>query len=122
MTAPTCQTDGYAPVSCHPIIRMVNFPDQRFRHVFLDIIIRLSVFPDNYSKHSGRWQAAEALTDVEFFTVLFHKPISLGSISFAKNVTVSFRTGSPSEAPRFLFSVLTSPSYCHIGGPVDILL
>ena len=34
------------------------FPDQRFCQVFLDIIIRLSVFSGSCNKHPGRCQAA----------------------------------------------------------------
>ncbi len=77
MTAPACQIDGHGPVSCHPVMLIVNFPDQRFGGSFPCIIIRLSVFPIVVISIRTDAKPPQQPADAKVFVMLFHKPISL---------------------------------------------
>lgn len=77
MTAPARRIDSHGPVSCNPVMRMVNFSDQRFCCVFLGIIIRLPVFPIVVISIRTDVELPQHPADAEFFVILFYKPISL---------------------------------------------
>lgn len=77
MTAPARQINGHGPVSCHPVMRMVNFPDQGFSSFFFGIIIRLSVFPIVVISIRTDSKPPQQPADAEFPVMLFNKPISL---------------------------------------------
>ena len=77
MTAPARQIDSHGPVSRHPIMRMVNFPNQRFYRFLLDIIIRLSVFPIVVISIRADAKSPKEPADAELCVLLFDKSISL---------------------------------------------
>lgn len=66
-----------APVSCHSVMRMVNFPDQRFCCFFPGIIISLPVFPIVVIGILADAKPPQPPADAEIPVVLFNKPISL---------------------------------------------
>ena len=77
MTAPARQIDSHGPVSSHPIMRMVNFPNQRFYRFLLDIIIRLSMFPIVVISIRADAKSPKEPADAELCVLLFDKSISL---------------------------------------------
>ena len=74
MIASTCQINSHGPVSGHPVMRMVNFPDLCFYSFFLDIIIRLPVVVISVRAYA---KLPEYPADAEFSVMLLNKPISL---------------------------------------------
>lgn len=77
MIASTCQINSHGPVSGHPVMRMVNFPDLCFYSFFLGIIIRLPVFPVVVISVRADAKLPEYPADAEFSVMLLNKPISL---------------------------------------------
>ena len=77
MTAYARQIDGHGPVSRHPVMHMVNFPNQRFCSFLLGIIIRLSVFPIVVISIQADAKPPQQPADAEFPVMPFDKSISL---------------------------------------------
>ena len=77
MTALARQINGHGPVSCHPVMHMVNFPDLSFYSFFFGIIICLPVFPVVIISIRADAKPPKQPTDAEFPVMLFNKPISL---------------------------------------------
>lgn len=77
MTAPARQINGHGPVSGHPVMHMVNFPDLSFYSFFLGIIIRLPVFPVVVISIRVDAKPPQQPANAEFPVMLFNKPISL---------------------------------------------
>ena len=77
MTAPARQIDRHGPVPCNSVMRMVNFPNQRFSCVFLGIIVRLPVFPVVVISIRADAEPPQQPADAEFSAMLFNQSISL---------------------------------------------
>ena len=77
MIASTCQINSHGPVSGHPVMRMVNFPDLYFYRFFLGIIIRLPVFSVVVISVRADAKPPQYPADAEFSVMLLNKPISL---------------------------------------------
>ena len=77
MIAPARRINGHGPVSCHPVMRMIDFPAQSFCSFFLGIIICLSVFPIVVISIRADAKPPQQPADAEFPVMLFNKPIIL---------------------------------------------
>ena len=77
MASPARQIDSHGSVSRHPVMRMVNFPDQRFCRFFLGIIIRLSALPIVVISIRADAEPPKQPADAEFPVMPFDKAISL---------------------------------------------
>ena len=77
MTVPARQIDRHGPVSRHPVMHMVNFPDLRFYSFLSGIVIRLPVSAVVLTGIRADAGPPEQPADAGLPVVLFDKPVSL---------------------------------------------
>ena len=87
----TPQIFSHAAVAVHTVVAVVDVSNLLMDLLFLSILIRLGVFPVVIVCIWTDRQPSQQPEDAEFFLMAVNKPISLSSISFAKNAAAFFK-------------------------------
>ena len=108
--SPASQIDSHIPVSVNPVAAMVDFLNLFQNLWFLGIIILLPVSAVVVISIWTYAEPPEQPANAKFLMMFINKPISLWSISFAKNAAAFLRKDFSYITPHLLFSVWGSLS------------